>query len=55
MNIRKKIKGKTPLMFEHFSKTPILKVLDKNVECSQYQTQSYPCRKFYKHISVFSI
>lgn len=55
MNIRKKIKGKTPLMFEHFSKTPILKVLDKYATCTRYQTQSYHCGKFYKNISIFSV
>ena len=55
MNIRDKIKGKTPLMYSTFTEVTFLKIIDKDVQSLVYNTQYYNCRKFYKYISIFSI
>jgi hypothetical protein len=55
MNIRAKIKGKTPLMYENFVEVIPRKVIDKNVFCKLYQTECYMGKKFYKRISIFSV
>jgi hypothetical protein len=55
MNIRKKIEGKTPLMYEVFMEVIPRKVINKEVSCQIYQTKCYMGRKFYKHISIFSV
>jgi hypothetical protein len=55
MNIREKIEGKTPLMYEAFMEVIPHKVIDKEVSCQIYQTKCYVGKKFYKHISIFCV
>lgn len=55
MNIKKHLKGKVPLMFEHFEKVTPINVADREVRCNILQTCCCQCKKFYKYISVFSL
>lgn len=55
LNLRKKIKSKTPLMYQYFMKIEQRKTIDENVAVYFYQTNKFTLNKFYKQISFFSI
>jgi len=55
MNIKDKIKTKTPCFYASLEKTNPQKILDTSIKVSFYQTNRYFCKKFYKMISYLSI